>query len=198
MRCLHDFPVTNFHTYANNPVERVFAGRIPLVSGTAYGYFTRGAMVQRVLHALKYKGNKEAGRMLGRMMGQCLLESRRFDGVEALAPVPLHAARERARGYNQSAVICEGIAEVMGLPVITNALTRLSTTGTQTHRNRIERWQHMEGKFRLAKRGLIEGRHMLLVDDVITTGATMEACARALLPAGNVKLSVAALAWADG
>ena len=169
-----------------------------MVSGTAFCYFTRGTMVQQVLHALKYKGNQEAGRMPGRMMGRCLRETDRFNGIEALVPVPLHAAKQRVRGYNQSLVICEGMAEVMGLPVITNAVTRLSSTGTQTHRNRIERWQHMEGMFRVVKPGLIEGRHILLVDDVVTTGATMEACARALLQAKGVQLSVAALAWAEG
>lgn len=153
--------------------------------------------MQQVLHAFKYKGNKDLGRMLGRMMGQRLRETERFGDIDALAPVPLHKTRERARGYNQSVVICEGMAEIMGLPVIANAVSRLTPTGTQTHRNRIERWQYMEGMFTLVRPDAVAGRHLLLVDDVITTGATMEACARALLQAGNVRLSVAALAWAD-
>lgn len=154
-------------------------------------------MMQQVLHALKYQGRRDVAGLLGRMMGQCLQGSGRFDDVTALVPVPLHAAKERRRGYNQSILLCEGMAEVWKLPVITKAVLRISPTATQTHKNRVERWQNMEGRFTLARPELIKGRHILLVDDVITTGATMEACARALMGAEDVRVSVAALAWAD-
>lgn len=197
LRCLHTLPLTNFNSWAGNPIETVFAGRLPVVAGAAYCYFTQQSMMQQVLHALKYKGHRQAGRMLGRMMGRWLRESGRFDGVEALVPVPLHAAKERTRGYNQSALICEGLGEAMGLPVIADAVVRLSSTGTQTHKNSIERWQNMEGKFRLVRPSVVVDRHLLLVDDVITTGATMATCGRALQQAKGVRLSMAALAWAD-
>lgn len=198
MRCLHALPLTNFHVYAGNPVEQVFTGRIPLVCGTAYCHFSRETMMQQVLHALKYRGYKEVGRAMGRMMGSRLRESGRFDDIDALVPVPLYAKKERKRGYNQSALICEGIAAATGWPVLPNVVARLSPTETQTHKNRVERWQNMEGRFALLRPGLIGGRHILLVDDVITSGATIEACARVLLQADGVRLSVAALAWAGG
>jgi len=197
VRCLHALPVTNFHLYAGNPVEQQFSGRVLPVSAMAYCYFTRGAMMQELLHRVKYKGHTELGRLLGRMMGKALQESNRFEGIDALVPLPLHRAKERARGYNQAAVLCEGLSEVLRLPIIKDAVIRLSSTDTQTHKNRIERWQNMQGMFKLAQPRLIVGKHLLLVDDVITTGATMDACARALMEAEGVRLSVAALAWAD-
>ena len=196
LRCLHALPLSNFHDYADNPVERAFTGRVSLVAGTAFCHFSHGSLMQQVLHALKYRGRRDTGRMLGRMMGEKLQGCPRFAGIEALVPVPLHAAKERKRGYNQSALLCEGMADVWGLPVVRKAVLRISPTGTQTHKSRVERWQNMEGRFRLARPELLEGRHILLVDDVITTGATMEACARALLQAKGLRLSVAALAWA--
>jgi ComF family protein len=197
VRCLHALPVTNFHLYAGNPVEQQLTGRLSPVSAMAYCYFTRGAMMQELLHRIKYKGHTELGRLLGRMMGKALQESGRFEGIEALIPLPLHRAKERLRGYNQSVILCEGLAEVLALPVITNAVIRLAATQTQTHKNRIERWQNMQGMFRLVQPQLVAGKRLLLVDDVITTGATMDACVRALMEAEGVRLSVAALAWAD-
>jgi len=196
-RCLHALPVTNFHQYSGNPVEQCFSGRLPLVSAASYCYFTRHTMMQELLHAFKYKGRKEIGLLLGRMMGTALRDSGRFNGIDMLVPVPLHAGKEKKRGYNQSVLLCQGMSEVLGLPVIDQALVRRSFTETQTHKNRIERWQNMQGQFKLLKPELIEGRHLLLVDDVITTGATLEACGRVLLEAEGVRLSVAALAYAD-
>jgi len=195
VRCLHALPVTNFHLYAGNPVEQQLSGRISPVSAMAYCYFTRGAMMQELLHRVKYKGHTQLGRLLGRMMGKALQESKRFEGIEALVPLPLHRAKERARGYNQAVVLCEGLAEVLQLPVIKTAVVRLSSTETQTHKNRIERWQNMQGIFKLAQPQLIAGKHLLLVDDVITTGATIDACMRAMMETEEIRLSVAALAW---
>ena len=206
LRCLHELPVTNFHQYAGNPVEKRLQGRVQLVSATSYCYFTHQAMVQQLLHQLKYKGNQALGRQLGRMMGKVLQESDRFNDIDLLIPMPLHKAKERKRGYNQAEVLCEGMAEILGLPIINNAVIRVSDTETQTHKNRVERWQNMQGQFKLAQEGhrqsrtprsIIEGKHLLLVDDVITTGATLEACARVLLQAEGVRVSIATLAYAD-
>ena len=119
----------------------------------------------------------------------------RFRDIDALVPLPLFAARQKKRGYNQSAVLCDGMAGIMMLPVINNAVIRLSATETQTRKNRIERWQNMEGKFELVNAAGINGKHILLVDDVITTGATLEACGHELLKAEGVQLSIATLAY---
>jgi ComF family protein len=194
-RCLNRLPLTNFHLYPDNPVEKYFWGRIPVSAAAALCHFTEGSLVQQLLHQLKYKGNKEVGYLLGRMMGITLGESARFGDIDVLVPLPLFAARQKKRGYNQSAIICNGLGAVMNLPVNTNAVVRLSATETQTRKNRIDRWKNMEGKFEIVNSKALNGRHILLVDDVITTGATMEACGQAILEIPGAKLSIATLAY---
>jgi ComF family protein len=195
LQCIHDLPVTNFHSYAGNPVEKIFWGRLPLVAASACHYFTKDSLLQHLLHQLKYRGNKEIGIFLGNMMGQALKQSPRFSDVEALVPLPLFASREKKRGYNQATIICEGIAEAMQVPVLNQAIMRLSATETQTQKNRIERWQNMEGRFFIKNAAAIANKHILLVDDVVTTGATLEACGQKLLTVKNSQLSIATLAF---
>jgi len=194
-RCVSRLPLTNFHHYQNNPIEKYFWGRIPITAATALCHFTAGSLVQHLLHQLKYKGNQEVGYVLGRIMGITLQESERFKDIDALIPLPLFAARQKKRGYNQSAALCNGLSAVMGLPVNTNAVVRLSATETQTQKNRVDRWQNMDGKFEVVNSAQLTGRHVLLVDDVITTGATLEACGQELLEIPGLKLSIATLAY---
>ena len=194
-RCIHRLPLTNFHFYANNPVEKYFWGRIPVRNATALCHFTGGSLVQQLLHQLKYKGNKEVGYLLGRMMGITLHESQRFSDIDMLVPLPLYAARQKKRGYNQSALISNGAGAVMNLPVNTDAVLRLSATETQTRKNRVDRWKNMEGKFEVVNPAALAGRHILLIDDVITTGATLEACGQEILQIPGAKLSIATLAY---
>jgi len=127
-----------------------------------------------------------------------LLEPGRFTSIDILIPLPLHRSKEHARGYNQSRLLCEGIARVLDKPVLANLVTRTEETESQTRKNRVERWENMQGKFRLENAAAIEGKHVLLVDDVITTGATLEACGRELLQAKNIRLSVATLCFSFG
>jgi ComF family protein len=195
LRCIDQLPVTNFHLHSGNPVEKNFWGRIPVTHATAYCHFTGESLIQHLLHQLKYKGNKELGYFLGRMMGNTLRLSNHFNEVDALIPLPLFAAREKKRGYNQAGILCDGMAQVMRLPVIKDAVIRLSATETQTHKNRVERWQNMEGRFQLATSSAISDKHLLLIDDVVTTGATLEACGQELLQAKNIRLSIATLAY---
>ncbi|MBS1564516.1 MAG: ComF family protein [Bacteroidetes bacterium] len=197
LQCLHALPVTEHHLQPGNAPEQLFMGRLRIAAAASYCYMVRQQMMHALIHSIKYEGNRGLALLLGRMMGYRLRESPRFSTIEMLVPVPLYRERERERGYNQSALLCEGMAEVLGLPVVTGVLKRLSPTGTQTHKNRMERWQNMLENFRLTGADVIEGRHVLLVDDVITTGATLEACGRLLLKAPGVRLSVASLAWAD-
>ena len=154
--------------------------------------------MQQLVHQLKYKGNKEMGTYMGELMGWALLESKRFESVDALIPLPLHKSKERLRGYNQSTLLCEGIAKVMEKPVLTDVVARPEETESQTKKNRVERWENMQGKFKLKDASAIEGLHVLLVDDVITTGATLEACGREILQAKNVRLSVGTLCFSFG
>ena len=197
LRCMSALPETAFHLHSNNPIEKLFWGRLPVTHATAQYYYTKESMVQRIMHAFKYRGNKELGLYLGNLMGRQLKESNRYLNIDALVPLPLFPSKERARGFNQSAVLCEGIAMQLLKPVWKDVLIRTSFTETQTKKNRIDRWKNMEGRFELINKEKLEGKHILLVDDIITTGATLEACGRKLLTANNIQLSIATLCFSS-
>lgn len=197
LKCHSDLPKTEFHLYPNNPIEKIFWGRLPLTNATAQYYFTKNSKMQHLMHQLKYRGNKELGIYLGRLMGYALNASNRFRYVDELIPLPLFPSKEKKRGYNQATVLCEGIAEVLHKPILNNAIRRTSYTDSQTAKNRVQRWENMEGRFELVNKEAIKGKHLLLVDDVITTGATLEACGTELLEAENVQLSVATLCFSS-
>ena len=194
LRCLHELPYTNFQLHAGNPVEKIFWGRLQVSRAAAIFYLTKDAVLQKLVHQLKYRGKKEVGEYCGQLMGRAIQHSM-FANVDALVPLPLFPKKERARGYNQAAVICDGIAAVINKPVLKNAVQRLSTTETQTRKNRIERWQNMQGRFSVSDAAKLTGKRVLLVDDVITTGATLEACGDALVNAG-AEVSVLTLGYA--
>jgi len=196
MRCMDAMPETNFELHPGNPVEKTFWGRLPLVAATAQFYFTKESLVQHLMHQFKYRGNKELGLQLGRIMGEQIRVSGRFP-VDALVPLPLFPAKEKKRGYNQATVLGKGMAESLLIPVLDKVISRPEHTETQTRKGRIERWKNMEGKFILTGQEAIRNKHLLLVDDVITTGATLEACGNELLKGENVRLSVAALCVAS-
>jgi ComF family protein len=195
-RCIAELPETNFYKYANNPIEKIFWGRLPVVSATAQYYFRKETRMQYLMHQFKYKGDKDLGKQLGYLMGNDLSQADRFKRIDALIPLPLFAAKEKKRGYNQAAVLCEGISEIMKVEILTDVIVRTHYTETQTKKGRIERWQNIEGKFELVKPGKIENKNILLVDDVITTGATLEACGQELNKA-SVELSIATLCFAS-
>ncbi len=194
-RCVQRLPATGFFLQPGNPVEKLFYGRAKISHAGALYYFTKHSLLQHVLVQLKYKSNKEAGYFLGRMMALALKESDRFSDVAALVPLPLNAKKERIRGYNQATVICEGIRNIWQKPVLENAVSRIRFTETQTKQNRINRWQNMEGVFEVTDPDSLKNKHILLVDDVITTGATLEACGAALLKIEGVRLSIATAAY---
>lgn len=197
MKCIDAMPETNFELHLNNPVEKTFWGRLPLVSGTAQFYFTKESLMQHLMHQFKYKGNRELGMQLGKIMGDQIIRSRRFDDIRALIPLPLFPAKEKRRGYNQATVLCQGMAESMKVPVLDKVIIRPQHTETQTKKGRIERWKNMEGKFVIKNPEAIRNKHVLLVDDVVTTGATLESCGNELLQAENIRLSVATLCIAS-
>lgn len=196
LHCLESLPETHFERLVNNPVEKKFWGRLPLQQATAQYFFTAGSLMQQLIHQVKYKGDKELGIQLGRMIGITLKRSGRF-GADALIPLPLFPGKEKRRGFNQSDLLCEGIAEQLEIPVLKKSIARPEHTETQTRKGRIERWKNIEGKFMLTNPASISGKHILLVDDVITTGATLESCGLELLKAQDVTLSIACLCYAS-
>ncbi|MCD2424083.1 ComF family protein [Niabella pedocola] len=197
LRCIYGLPVTDFEVHADNPVEKIFAGRLQIEAAGAHCYFSKRSPIQHMLHQLKYGGNRALGHQLGIMLGTALVQSTRFNGIDLIIPMPLFAARERRRGYNQAAVLCGGIAAVTGVPVCTVLVYRAEATETQTKKNRVERWNNMQGKFWVPDDTMAKNRHLLLVDDVVTTGATLEACGSVLLKIPGVRLSVAVLCFAS-
>jgi ComF family protein len=193
-QCYISIPRTNYHLTADNPVEQLFWGRCLISSAAAFSFYTRGSRIRKLIHKLKYDGLKEIGFELGKIYGLNLKNSGFTDDMDLIIPVPLHKSRQRSRGFNQSEYIARGIAEVTGLPVEINILDRIRSSDTQTKRSRFERWMNVEGIFKVADSEKIDGKHILLVDDVITTGSTLDACASELLKTENVKVSIAALA----
>ena len=196
LKCIHNLPHTNFAELANNQIEKDFWGRIPLSAAYSQFYFSKEFLIQHLIHQLKYKGDTKIGFYLGEIMGKTLLKNTRFSSVEALIPLPLYADKEHKRGYNQATVICNGMSSVMNIPVLNGAVIRQHATETQTRKHRTERWENVKSSFKVAKPGQLSGKHLLLVDDVVTTGATLEACGNAILQTENVKLSIATLAYA--
>jgi ComF family protein len=196
LTCIHDLPHTNFASLPNNPVEKDFWGRINLEAAYSQFYFSKAFLIQHLIHQLKYKGDTKIGFYLGEIMGKTMLKSNRFSNSDALIPLPLFADKEHKRGYNQATVICNGISSVMNIPVLSGAVVRQHATETQTRKHRTERWENVKDSFKVAKPAELNGKNLLLVDDVVTTGATLEACGNVILSATDAKLSIATLAYA--
>jgi len=195
--CLYKLAHTNFQNETENPVMDIFSGRLPLFSATALLFFSKGGGTQQLIHKLKYKGNREIGIYLGKLLGNQLSNSVLFNTAAAIIPVPLHPQKEHKRGYNQSLMICEGIASRMNARVFSDVLYRKVHSSSQTKKSRYERWENVKDIFEIKKGEHLEGKQVILVDDVITTGATLEACGHKLLEIPGIKLSIASLAYAQ-
>ncbi len=193
-QCFAALPQTDYFLYANNPVERLFAGRIIVQSAGSAFYFTKKSLLQNLLHEIKYKGNKEAGLFVGKQIGIAIQQSNRFEDIDMIVPLPLNSKRLQQRGYNQATLLAKGIASVIEKPVNENIVFRRMNTETQTGKNRADRWQNMQAVFGVKQKEAIEGKHVLLVDDIVTTGATLEACGEAILSIPNTQLSIATAA----
>ena len=196
LTCLNNIPRTNYHLTPDNPVEKRFWGKVPVERATSYLFFQKGSDFQKLIHELKYRGNKEVGVTMGKFAAADLLDSDDFKSLDLIVPVPLHEKKEAKRGYNQSEMICNGIAEILGMPVVTDNLYRTAENTTQTRKSVFERYENTQGIFGLKNPAKFEGKHILIVDDVLTTGSTVEACIQALLQAKNTRISVFTLAIA--
>ena len=195
-QCYISIPRTNYHLAENNPVEQLFWGRCQITKAAAFSFYNKGSRIRRLIHNLKYKGAREVGHELGKIYGQSLKNSDFLSEIDVIIPVPLHPSKLRKRGFNQSECIARGMAQITGLPVDTGTLKRIAKSDTQTKKSRYERWMNVEDIFEVTDFRKIEGKHILLVDDVITTGSTIESCTNELLKIEGVKVSVVALAFA--
>ncbi len=192
--CRVAMPRTGFYMKKENPMVKRFWGRVQLETGTALYYFQKGGLVQHAIHQFKYRGNLRLGTYLGGLLGLSLKKSSHYNELQMIIPVPLHPAKARARGFNQSEILCRGLSEVLQIPCRTDLLVRMEETATQTKKDRFRRWENVSRVFRVTDEEALANQHVLLVDDVITTGATLEACAQTLLEVPGVKVWVATLA----
>lgn len=194
--CELQIPETDFHTVADNAAARLFYGRVPLLNVTSYAYFTDGGIMQELLHGLKYNDRRSTGLWLGRRLGAQMAGAGWAAKIHCIVPVPLHPTKEASRGYNQSELIARGIADAIQKPVRTDVLIRQRRTESQTRKSRAERTANLDNAFTVAPGADIASKHILLCDDVLTTGATLEACALTLQQVANVKISIATIAIA--
>ena len=192
--CTVNLPKTDFHLDKENPVNKVFWGRVQIEMATSFYSFSKKSKVQRLLHHLKYKGIKEVGVVVGRLFGYDLKESEYFKGIDYIVPVPLHKKKLKKRGYNQSEWIAMGISETMEIPINSDSLYRKVDSNTQTKKTRYKRWENVEEIFGVLNNKL-DNKNVLLIDDVVTTGATIEACAQVLIKQ-NCTVYVATIAYA--
>jgi ComF family protein len=193
--CLSEMPFTKFETIRENAVEKLFWGKVKIDYAFSTVYYQEKTPVQHAVHALKYKNQQQLGIFLGKLMA--LRSSNILSIVEPdfLIPMPLHPRKQRMRGYNQAALLCKGYSTITGIPVLENVLKRSTHTATQTHKSRIDRWENVSGIFEIAQKSMLNDKKVLLVDDVITTGASTEACVSRLLEAGVSSLGVCSFAF---
>ena len=193
--CFVLIPRTNYHLKPDNPVSQLFWGRCKIEKAAAFSYYTRDSRIRKLIHQLKYKGVREIGSELGRIYAGSLRSSGFLDDIDIIIPVPLHPSKIRQRGFNQSDEISRGISDVSELPLNTGMLIRKTVTKTQTRKSRYDRWTNVRDIFLVTDEEKLKGRHILLVDDVITTGSTIEACASEILKTEDTKVSVVAIAF---
>jgi ComF family protein len=187
--CETYLPLTHYHPIADNETSNRLAGRFPFQHATSLAYFTEENLLQHLLHRLKYKNRQGIGLYLGEMIGEAIQPL--GWGIDAVVAVPLHVKKQAKRGYNQSLLIGEGITRILRVPLLENTIERIKNTATQTDKNRQERIDNVRNSFRVKTNKALEGKHLLVADDVLTTGATLEACAHELLNVKGLKLSIA-------
>ena len=197
LKCRFELPLTNFTNENNNAVEQIFYGRVKIEFATSLFFFRNKGKSQKLISQLKYNGKQEIGYVLGKWLGNELKESKRFSDVDYIIPVPLHPKKLKKRGYNQLTLFGKGLSEILETPYLENILIKKSDTATQTIKQRLERWKNVSEIFHLTNKNIFENKHILIIDDVITTGATLEACALALSKAKNIKYSFATMAYTD-
>jgi len=195
--CLYELPETNFHNDNDNKLSQIFWGRVRLEGVTALFYYQKGSKVQRLIHEFKYRGKREIGVFTGKLLAGRLKEASNWKDIDVVLPVPLHPKKVRQRGFNQSEYFAIGISEGLGIGLSVNNLVRQFHSESQTRKSKFMRWKNVETVYEVKKPGAIKGKNLLLVDDVITTGSTIEACTQKLLETEGTKVWAASLAMAS-
>jgi ComF family protein len=195
--CRVDLPFTHFSSESNNIAERAFYGRVKIEAVTSLLFFRKKGKTQRLIHQLKYKNQQKIGYLIGMMLADEIKNSHRFNQIDGIIIVPMHHKKQQIRGYNQVSTFGKTLSTELNVPFLENILIKSSATKSQTIKSRIQRFQDFEGKFHLNNVTSLENKHILLVDDVITTGATLESCCIELHKTNNLKISIATIAYTD-
>jgi ComF family protein len=195
--CRHDLPLTNFTSYTKNKVSAIFFGRVTIEKAYSLLLFRKEGITKNLIHDLKYRGNEGVGIFFGNWLGEILMKNKEFSTVDLIVPVPIHLKRKKIRGYNQVTKFGERLSTYLNIPFIEDVLVRQSSTKTQTLKARFERFNDLETKFLVNNTTQFKGKHLLIIDDVITTGATLEACASALLKTPDIKISILTMAYTE-
>lgn len=196
LKCLYALPKTHFHLLQENEVYLRMAGRFPIAHACALYFFDKGGYVQKLIHQLKYQGAQETGKYLGNILGQDLKSSPNYSDIDWVIPVPLHPEKQKKRGYNQAACFARGIAESLACQYAEDWLVRTRHTESQTGKNKFNRWENVKEAFNFMPNQNKTFNHLLIVDDVITTGATLEACLMHIPQNSKSKISIATIAFA--
>jgi len=197
IRCHFNLPRTNFHDDADNKTAQLFAGIVPFKKASSYFIYTKQSDYTNIIHGLKYEGKQEIGLYFGELFGNELKESGFCESIDCIIPVPLHKKRHRERGFNQSLCIAQGLSKATGLSIDNNSVKRIVYTKTQTKKSKMERFGNVDHIFKLNENHTLTNKHVLLIDDVITTGATIESLAQALESVEGITISIVSLALAN-
>lgn len=195
--CRHDLPIICYSSFKDNTIKNTFLGRVPIEKAGSFLMYRKLGKTKALIHHLKYKGNQKIGSLLGYWFGNILQESGEFNDIDCIVPVPLHKKRIKQRGYNQVTSFGKALAQELKCEYIPNILIRVSASKTQTFKQRFERFHNIQTTFKLTNRNTFKNKHVLLVDDVITTGATLEACCKELLQTKNLKISFVTIAYTE-
>jgi len=196
LACEFHLPETGYHQQADNPLHQIFLGRVKIESVASLFFYRKGGEIQQLLYALKYKGKKEVGIHFGEYYGKILKKSELFQNIDLIIPVPLHPKKLKKRGYNQSEAIAEGLSRGIGVPYFAQAIVRQIFTDTQTKKSRINRWENVKDVFEVADPLFLQHKNILLCDDVLTTGATIEAIVQKIISIEGTRVWVVTLASA--
>ncbi len=198
LSCANELPYTNFSKILGNELEQLFYGRIPLEAGTSLFYFRKESKVQHLIHYLKYRNRQEVGEFAGNLLSNKMTESQRFLSIDIIIPVPLHPKKQKKRGYNQLSVFGKILSEKLNIPYTEDILKQTVEKKSQTHRNeKTTRWENVKNVFQAMPSELLKDAHVLLIDDVVTSGATLESCYLVLKEKGISKISIATIAFAE-
>ena len=197
IECRADLPFAENGDFISNPLTLIFEGRVLIEKGASFLYYHPSGKVKKLIHELKYKNNQEVGEFLGKWFGERLLKSTKFKDIDFILPVPLHIKKQQKRGYNQLTKFGDSLSTVLHTKYLENVLIRSSTSKTQTFKNRIERFENLMTNFSITDTALLKNKHILLIDDVVTTGATLEACCKELLETENIRISIATIALTE-